>query len=138
MDKKLQNHEQLIKTEIDKFEHNLKKAETEGEKEVLKEGIAKLYKYHQMNVRNFQHERLIHLIVTLFFGGLLIASIIAVFLLSLLPIGNDYSLLNTLNFVICGLLFVIEIFYVRHCYQLENGTQKQYLLSKKLYELTNK
>lgn len=138
MDKKLLNHEQFIKTEIEKFEHNLKKAETEGEQEVLQKGIAKLYKYHQMNVRNFQHERLIHLIVTFFFGGLLIASIIAVFLLTLLPISNDYSLLNTLNFIICGLLFVVEIFYVRHYYQLENGTQKLYPLSQKLYELTNK
>lgn len=138
MDKKLSDYEKFICTKIDKLEHELKMANSEKEVSQIHADIQNLIDYNQSVVRDFQHERFIHLMVTFFFGGLLIASIIIVFLLTLLPISNNYALLNTLNIIICGLLFVVEIFYVRHYYQLENGTQKLYPLSKKLYELTNK
>lgn len=135
MDKKLLNHEQFIQTEIEKFEHNSKKAETEGEKEFLQEGIVRLYKYHQMNICNFQHERLIHLIVTFSFAGLLLLSIITLFLLALIPVDYNYAVLNNLVLFIIVILFITEIFYVKHYYDLENGAQRLYKLSEKLYKI---
>ena len=138
MDKKLSDYEKLIIAKIDKFEHDLKIAKGEKEISQINVDIQNLIKYHQSAIRNFQHERFIHLMVTFFFGCLLLTAITAVFLLPMMPVDNNYLLLNNLNIVICGLLFVIEIFYVRHYYRLENGTQKLYPLSKKLYELTTK
>jgi hypothetical protein len=135
MDKKLLEHEKFIKTEIGKLEHRLNSTDNKQEVTIIKDDIQKLNYYHQKTVRDFQHERLIHLAVTFFFAALLLLSIVAIFLLALLPAAYDYTLLGTLVLAICIILFITEFFYVRHYYRLENGTQRLYLLSKKLYEL---
>lgn len=138
MDKKILEHEIFIKIEIEKLEQKLEKSDSEKNTANIGQDIQNLNNYHQTTVRNYQHERLIHLIVTFFFASLLILSIIVMFLLASLSTDPSYALLNNLVLVICGFLFITEIFYVRHYYQLENGTQRLYQLSKKLYELTNK
>lgn len=69
----------------------------------------------------FQHERLIHLIVTFFTG---IATI-----LFLLGFIITEELLLVLLFIISFLLFVPYIF---HYYYLENGIQKLYQIYYKL------
>ena len=70
----------------------------------------------------FQHERLVHLIVTFFTG---ISTIL--FLLGFLAFTN---LLLLLLFVITMLLFIPYIF---HYYYLENGVQKLYDLYLEIY-----
>ena len=64
-------------------------------------------------IKFFQHERLVHLIVTFFVG---IAAIL--FLISFLLLENIYLFI----------LFLITLFlfipYIFHYYYLENGTQK--------------
>ncbi len=63
----------------------------------------------------FQHERLIHLIVTVLFAILAVMSILAnVFV-------QEWAVL-----ALCLMLFVLLIPYVRHYYILENGVQKLY------------
>lgn len=80
--------------------------------------------YHNRRVRDFQHERLIHLLVTFFFGLLLLISIAALCVApadALLPLG-----------VLSALLLMLELAYIRHYYQLENGVQSLYKLSEQL------
>ena len=77
--------------------------------------LAELARYHRTRVQEFQHERLIHLLVTFFFAGLFLASLAA--------------FLATAAMGLALILFVLELAYIRHYYQLENGVQR-------LYELT--
>lgn len=71
--------------------------------------------YHKVQISFFQHERLIHLLVTMFVGLLAI-----LFLLVGLSIENIALLLIFL----CLLLLFIP--YILHYYLLENGVQKLY------------
>ncbi len=61
----------------------------------------------------FQHERIVHLIVTLFF---------ALFTILFFTMINN----NILILVIVAILLVVDIFYIIHYYKLENGTQYLY------------
>ncbi len=69
-----------------------------------------------IQIRFFQHERLIHLMVTLFFGILVLACTLLLTVSFSLPI----SLLMLLS-------LILLIPYIRHYYLLENGTQKLYV-----------
>lgn len=93
-----------------------------------------LYFYHIERVRDFQHERFIHLLVTFFFSGLLILSIFGL----LWTAGIDLSSGLILTYLFGGagvLLFVTVLFYIRHYYRLENGVQKLYILTERLSNL---
>lgn len=71
----------------------------------------------------FQHERLIHLIVTALFSILSICSLMLFF------ISDDISVL------LIFLIFTItDCFYIRHYYILENSVQKFYELIDIFYE----
>jgi hypothetical protein len=75
-------------------------------------------KYH---IGCFQHERLIHLMVTIFVGLSDMISVIVLFLAS-----------NYASFALTTLLSILFIFYIIHYYVLENGTQKLYFLSDEM------
>lgn len=68
-----------------------------------------------VQIRFFQHERLIHLIVTVLFAVLAVMSILANLLI------QEWVLL-----ALCLMFFVLLIPYVRHYYILENGVQTLY------------
>lgn len=89
-----------------------------------KTDLTELAHYHRTRVREFQHERLIHLLVTFFFAGLFLVSL-AVFLAT----AAMGLAMNCLLGLLVLILFVLELTYIRHYYQLENGVQR-------LYELT--
>ena len=135
MDKNIKIHNQFVNGEIKRFEDKIKDIKNKDEKELLNKKIDNLYKYHLDTVRNFQHERSIHLMVTFFFAGLLLLSVAILFLLTLSPITSDQAPLGILIAVVSSILFVTELFYIRYYYALENGIQKLYILSKKLYEM---
>jgi len=135
MDKKLKKYTQFAKTEIDKLASDLKKSKNAEDIKLTHENTKKLFAYHEHTIRNFQHERLVHLIVTFFFAGLLLAFISALLLLALIPTDSSYIYLSNLVAFICLILFVTELFYIKHYYDLENGTQKLYELSARLYEI---
>lgn len=79
--------------------------------EERKEAAAKML----VQIQFFQHERLIHLIVTVTFAILTVLSIFA--FLALEQIGL---------LALCILLLVLLVPYIRHYYILENGVQKLY------------
>ena len=77
--------------------------------------------YHLIQIKQFQHERLIHLIVTIFVGTLAI-----LFLLFGLLIENIGLLIAFLG------LLCLFIPYILHYYLLENNVQKMYYQYDKL------
>ncbi len=72
-------------------------------------------------IRNFQHERLIHLLVTLFYA---IFAILFIFLSVILP----YFLIP------CFICLIFLFFYVKHYFFLENTVQYLYTLYDKIVE----
>lgn len=123
MDKSLTAHYDYIAAELDLLNGK-------GTKTRAKE----LYYYHVERVRDFQHERQIHLSVTFFFAGLLILSVVGLLWVesaAFEPVG----LLATLFGIVSAILFVTVLLYVRHYYRLENGVQRLYDLSEKLQRI---
>ena len=94
--------------EKEKFQHTLKR-----EKEKL-----------LVQISFFQHERMIHLIVTALFALMTIL----VFILAV----TDFA---PWTGVLLLLLLLLLIPYIKHYYLLENGTQKLYQYYDKLEEL---
>ncbi len=78
---------------------------------------------HLIKISFFQHERLIHLLVTLFY-----CMILMVFLY-----------LTTISFIFVPIVIILVVFvilYIRHYFFLENGVQYMYKQYDKLKELT--
>lgn len=94
-------------------------------KEFIKDIETKLEENHKFtkeeiaNIRiklaNFQHERLVHLLVTLFF---------AIFTLAFL----GFSTISTIFSIPLLIMLVVLLFYVKHYYFLENAVQHIYKL----------
>ena len=80
---------------------------------------------HITKIKFFQHERLVHLLVTLFF---------AIFLLISLYI----SLTQNLFIYIVLILLVMLIFYIKHYFFLENNIQYLYKEYDKMINKLNK
>ena len=78
-----------------------------------------------IQIRFFQHERLIHLIVTVLFAFLTIFTIACSCFLNNLAYGMLFCLLS----VLCLILLVP---YIHHYYVLENGVQKLYEIYDKI------
>lgn len=82
---------------------------------------------HLRKINFFQHERLIHLLVTLFYAFLAIVFIIG-------------SLVHLVFVIIFIMVNIFLIFYIIHYFRLENGVQylyKQYDKLIKLKDLNN-
>lgn len=109
---------QLIE-QVEKFlaDFDAKKA---GEK-VGQDDLLRLLSYTQRWLLYFQHERLIHLIVTVLFG---ICAIVNTGFLAVKP-SIHLLLLEVL-------IMVLLIPYIFHYYKLENGVQKLYDLVDEL------
>jgi hypothetical protein len=99
--------------------------ESKLQADLTEEERVRLMYYHTQRVRDFQHERLIHLLVTFFFALLLIGSL-AAFLLT--PV----SLLQILFGALTIILLALELAYIWHYYKLENGVQDLYTITEKL------
>ena len=91
MDKSIIEHQKYIES---KLTEKLGNSEREG-----------LRRYHEQRVRDFQHERLVHLIVTLFFAVLLIVALVAF-------LANPESLLQTLFGILVIISLPLEIAYL--------------------------
>lgn len=76
-----------------------------------------ILRYHQIQIEHLKHERLVHLIVMTFVGIL--------FFISLLCLLIDSSLAII---ILSTILFILEIFYIRHYYILENTLQRWYMI----------
>jgi hypothetical protein len=74
-----------------------------------------------IQIRFFQHERLIHLIVTVLFALLTVITLLA-----------NLFLTEPLLLILSLLFLVLLIPYIKHYYLLENGVQKLYTYYDKL------
>ncbi len=86
----------------------------------------KLLEYHHLQILHIQHERLIHLIILCLFT-ILFAGGFALFLV--LPSVASACLLI--------IVAVVEVFYIRHYYLLENTVQKWYRYENYIIEFIN-
>ncbi len=78
-------------------------------------------KEHLIKIQFFQHERLIHLLVTLFY---------VMFMIIFIGLGAIFW-----GFIICGcMLLIFVLFYIFHYFKLENGVQYLYKQYDKMIE----
>ena len=89
---------------------------TDAEEQTMQEIVQDKLKEHLVQVGFFQHERLIHLIVTVTFALLEMLAIV-------LSVISD-SLFNLLLPIV---ILILLIPYIRHYYILENEVQKMYV-----------
>lgn len=87
------------------------------------EGVdwAGLARFHRAQIGHLQHERLVHLLVTLFFGACTLLTLVVVVLRPEWP--TAFLLL---------LLLALLVPYVAHYYRLENGVQRWYHLANEI------
>jgi hypothetical protein len=88
---------------------------------------AKLAEYHKEMMANFQHERLIHLIVMFFFVSVTLI-LLAVFMYSFANLGIVVELIPF--YVLTSLMTGLSAAYVKHYFFLENHVQKLYKYSR--------
>jgi hypothetical protein len=84
------------------------------EKDKIKEDLL-------IQIAFFQHERMVHLIVTVTFALLTMMAVLCSFFYPCLPL-----------YLLILLFFVLLIPYIRHYYYLENGVQKLYTFVDRL------
>ncbi len=103
---------------IDYMNNYMEYIETILKKENINESIKKDFIEH---IQFMQHERLIHLLVTMLFASLLMFGFVLILLyFSWILVGFT------------AIIFFVEIFYIFHYYKLENGVQKMYRLYDEL------
>ena len=86
--------------------------------------------FNRTQIGFFQHERLVHLLITFFFGLMFFGSVIAE--LWLINAGNNLVFLNAGLLVVGVILLIMLGFYVWHYFILENGVQKLYQLEREI------
>src|SRR5512138_2676884 len=80
-----------------------------------------LRELHEVQLRRMQHERLIHLIVTMFCANFL-----------LLAIGYTSARPSIAGALLAGLLLVLVAAYLVHYFRLENRVQRWYHLANRI------
>lgn len=97
------------------MDSDMKDADIEKIREVLSE--------FEVKISYFQHERLIHLIVTVLFAILEVIAIALILIAPSLP-----------ALILSGLFLVLVIPYVMHYYFLENSVQRMYKMRDQILE----
>lgn len=108
--------EKRLKNYLLKMENQKNKAHGKEELEILIEDLL-------LQIQFFQHERLIHLIVTITFA-----------ILTMMVMLSSLFLVQPMLWVLVLLLVVLLVPYIRHYYILENGVQKLYTYHDFFYE----
>ena len=92
----------------------------------------RLVEYHREMVANFQHERMVHLIIMLFFV-MVSLGLLAIFMFTSFNYG---FLLEMIPFyILIVIVVVLTGFYIKHYYFLENHIQELYEYTKKLMKV---
>jgi hypothetical protein len=92
-------------------------------KDNKKQGWKAVLENHREIIGFMQHERLIHLMVTLTFGILFVISM-------MFSLVYQFPVLIVMDF----LLLVLLVPYIFHYFKLENGVQKLYWIDKLIRE----
>ena len=115
MEKKIREYEKFI-------ERTTKEKLSEAER-------SKLSRYHYEMLQNFQHERMFHLIVALFFT---LMTVVFIFIAAWTMAAYDLHYEMTPLYILTILLAILTGFYVKHYYFLENHIQGLYKYTAKL------
>jgi hypothetical protein len=83
-----------------------------------------LLEYHNKKIEWLQHERLVHLLVTM------LTAILFLFVFGIALLLKD----NLLIFVLLGIVTVLLAAYLFHYFRLENTVQRWYLISDEIYQ----
>ncbi|OGQ85662.1 MAG: hypothetical protein A2289_05770 [Deltaproteobacteria bacterium RIFOXYA12_FULL_58_15] len=86
-----------------------------------------LYEFHAEQIRYMQHERLVHLLVTLF---------VAVFWM--MTLGFVFGQRTIAGLAAVALLLVLLVAYLIHYFRMENGIQRWYHLQNRITEKMGK
>ena len=84
--------------------------------------LVEAYEYAKVQIAWLSHERLVHLLVTLFISFVLILAALGFLLLQ-----------NPLFGVMAVLLMILVLFYLFHYYRLENGIQRLYKIASQIH-----
>ena len=99
-----------------------------------KKPTPELIEYHKMMLQQFQHERFIHLIVTMFFALFMVIFFVFFGVIEIwLPKGGWGDMIAAGIGIIDCIFLVVTLFYVRYYYRLENGVQELEEITRKLY-----
>ncbi len=85
--------------------------------------LVELARFHDKQIRFMQHERLIHLIVTMFVAGFW-----------LLSLGYVSFQRGWTGLALVSLLLLLFVAYIVHYFRLENGVQRWYHLANQIDE----
>lgn len=85
------------------------------------EDLAELLAYHEQQITWMQHERLIHLIVTLF-----------VCLFTLLALGFAFHHTSWSAWFLGVIFLILSMAYLIHYFRLENGVQRWYEMANQI------
>ena len=92
--------------------------------------------YNRTHIGFFKHERLVHLLITFFFGLMFFLSVVADLLLI---INNNLQLSSGIGLLVVSIvLLIMLVFYVLHYFVLENGIQKLYRLDGEIVKRSGK
>ena len=107
-----------IVSDFQKHEVFIKQALTSAKSDAL---WRELSDYHHKQIQNFQHERLIHLLVTLTYA-----------IAYLMSFAITLAFPNIGTVILNIILLVMLVFYARHYFVLENGVQRLYRLDREI------
>lgn len=125
MDKKLWAHDRFMGTELKRLESVDKLSPDDAER---------LWEYHLAVLRDLQHERLIHLLLTLCFAGLTLLAGAG----TVVAVSHDNVWFIWSAATVTLILLVTELAYIRHYYRLETGLQRLYTYTTALHLLRNR
>ena len=101
--------------------------------------LKKYRKYLLTQIEFFQHERLIHLLVTLAFAIFEVLCVVAISLSYTLGSSGCCDLGGPIGLAVLAIMILVLLVpYVRHYYILENGVQKLYEYYDIIYEKAEK
>lgn len=113
--------EERLKSYIRKMEAQSAQWEEQGEDAMTEQEKKRQLEDLLIQISFFQHERLVHLIVTVIFA-----------LLTMLAIVGTLIAPQPALFILIVFLLILLVPYIRHYYILENGVQKLYQYYDKL------
>ena len=118
MEKRIRAYEKYIKQAINK-----KLSESER---------VRLARYHFEILENFQHERIIHLIVMIFF---VFITIVFLFVTTIVAVTCNLQFTAIPLYILTLILVILTGCYIKHYYFLENHIQSLYDYTAKLWKI---
>lgn len=116
----------IMEKKIKEYEKFIAKAAKE---KMTAEERKRLGQYHFEMLESFQHERLIHLVVTLFFAMITVTFL---FIAAWTTVAYDLRQEMMPLYILSIILAVLTGFYVRHYYFLENRIQELYKYTREI------